>query len=276
MKRWRSRFGLVLAAVVCGCESTPPAPPPAVAATATEANVPAADPVQTPVQAFERRQRERALGFAREKRLADAALAWEVLLILRPESSEYRERLAEAQRQIDLSSTDRLSRARQAAQRGDVDAASQQYLAVLALQPGNEQAAEALRMLERDRNKRNYLGKFSRNTLTRRAMADAETKPGNGNAMASRNELEHATLLAGDGEFDDAIALLERRLQVNRGDDAARRLLARIYHGKAVAILDRDRPGAVVALEKSVRLDPANAPAALQLKQLKKREPATP
>ena len=35
-------------------------------------------------------------------------------------------------------------------------------------------AADALRGLERDRNKRSHLGKLSRNTLTRRAMADAE------------------------------------------------------------------------------------------------------
>jgi tetratricopeptide (TPR) repeat protein len=267
---------LLITVVLAACESIPPSPPPA-ATPAPEPAMPKSvdQPTQLPALMFEQRQREQALAFARRQRLADAALTWEVLLVLRPDSSEYRERLAETRRQIDALGAERLARALPAAQRGDLDGATQQYLAILALQPTSEPAADALRALERERNRRNYLGKSSRITLTRRAAADAEMAASPA-GMASGNELEHATLLAGDGEFDEAIALLERRLRIDRRDAPARRLLARIYFGKAGVVLARDRNGAIAALEKSARLDPEDSQAATRLRQLRKAEPVKP
>jgi tetratricopeptide (TPR) repeat protein len=264
----RATLAACVCALVAGCGSTPalvsqPVPfddPP-----------PASNPAPSlppPQRAFEQQQRERALALARAGRLADAALAWEVLLVLRPEAGEYRERWADTQRQIDAAVTQRLPRAALAARRGELDAAAQHYLAVLALQPQHEQAADALRAVERERNKRNFLGKHARFTLTRRAVADAEMPPA-GSLMAGRNEVEHAALLAGDGELDDAIGLLERRLVAERRDTAARRLLADVYYRKAESLLPHDRPAAVTALEKSVRLDPSQPRSAARLRQLK-------
>jgi len=229
----------------------------------------------TPRSAYEQQQLERALAFTRQKRLADTALAWELLTVLRPDVDDYRERLADTQRQIDVAVAERLPRAAQAAQRGDVDNATQLYLAILALQPLNEPAGEALRALERERNKRSFLGKYSRTTLTRRAMAEAEMPAGasagaGSGVLAGRNELEHAALLAGDGEFDDAIGLLEHRLALDPKDSAARRLLADVYYRKADALLPGDRPGAIVALKKSARTDPSQTRAAKRLGQLGK------
>jgi hypothetical protein len=43
-----------------------------------------------------------------------------------------------------------------------------QFLSVLALQPDHAQAADALRAIERERNRLQLLGKFSRLTLERR------------------------------------------------------------------------------------------------------------
>ena len=127
--------------------------------------------MQTP---FEQRQFELAVNLAQQKWLADAALAWEVLVVLRPDVPDYRERLAEIRRQIDSAVAERLPRGASAAQRGDIDYATRQYLAILALQPHNALAADALRALERERNKRQYLGRHSRLTITRRAAAEAE------------------------------------------------------------------------------------------------------
>lgn len=186
--------------------------------------------------------------------------------MLRPDVAEYRERLAETQRLIDAAVAERLPGAAQTSRRGELDAANRQYLAILALQPQNETAAEALRAIERERNKRNYLGKFSRQTLTRRAAVEAEVP-----ASASRNDIEHASLLADDGEYDDAISLLERRTTADRKDDATRRLLASVYFRKADALAASDWPGAMAALDKSVRLNPSQAPAAARLKLLKGR-----
>ena len=123
----------------------------------------------SPVAAFEQRQRESAPPARRRGRLAEAALAWEILTVLRPDSAEYRDRLTDTQRLIDAAVADRSQRAVQATSAAISKAHREQYLAVLALQPDQAQAAEALRSIERERNRRNHLGKFSRISLTREA-----------------------------------------------------------------------------------------------------------
>ena len=267
--RHRLGFAALACATLVACGSTPPAAP--LDAPYDEAPR-SADPTLPAPAAFEQAQRERALGFVAQKRWAEAALAWEVLTVLRPDGADYRERLVDAQRQIAAGVAERMPRAAQAAQRGDIDAAAQLYLAVLALQPNHEAAADALRAIERERNKRNYLGKYSRITLTRRAIADAEM-PSASARMSNRNELEHASLLAGDGEFDEAIGLLERRVGADRRDDQARRLLASVYYRKAESLVSRDKAGAIAALDKSARLDPADTRAAARLKLLRGTAP---
>ena len=253
-----------LALLACG--SAPPLAP---------ASMPddAAGPVERAASSnlsFEQRQRDRALALGRQGRLADAALAWEVLAVLRPDSSDYPERLADTRRLIEAAVAERSQRAAQAYARGDLDAAAQHYLGVLALQPEHAQAADVLRGIERERNKRQFLGKHSRVTITRRALADAGMPARQaGMALADRNELEHASLLAGAGDFDDAIGLLERRLAADRGDDETRQLLADVYHRKAEGLMPRDKAAAIAALEKSARLNPKEPTVLAKLKQLK-------
>jgi tetratricopeptide (TPR) repeat protein len=261
--RAASVFAVCLAVLAC---STPlPPGEPAVGSSAAPDEMPLPAQAQSPNPAFERKQRARALLLERQGQLGDAALAWEVLTVLRPDAAEYRDRLAETRRQVDAAVAERLPRAAQAQQRGELDAATAQYLAVLALQPEQAQAAEALRAIERQRNKRNYLGKYSRLTLTRRSMAEA-TMPA---AAPESNELEHASILASQGDVADAITVLERRLAADKRDDGARRLLADIYFQKGERLAARDKKGAVAALERSLRLDPAHAPAAALLKQVR-------
>lgn len=249
---------------LAGCGSPPPSP--IGAAAEEEASV----PVHTPTSpaAFEQKLRERALGQGRRGHLAEAATSWEILTVLRPESAEYRDRLEETRRLIDATVPERMQRGAQALKRGELDAATSHYLAALALQPDNLQAADALRGIERERNRRNYLGKSARTTITRRAINEAQATaaaPGN----PDRNAIEHATLLAGQGEYDDAIVLLERQLAADKRDVAACQLLSEVYFQKAEKLLPRDRGGAVAAYERSVRVDAANTRAAARLKQLK-------
>jgi tetratricopeptide (TPR) repeat protein len=219
----------------------------------------------SPNPAFERKQRERAQSLARQGRLGDAVLAWEVVTVLRPDAPEYRDRLADLRRQLDGAVTERWQRATQAQQRGEIETAAQHYLAVLALQPDHMQAADALRAIERERNKRNFLGKYSRITLTRRSMAEA-TMP---TAAPHSNELEHASILASQGDIDDAIGVLEKRVAADKRDDAARQLLADVYFQKAEKLSPRDKKGATAAVERSLRLEPADARALALQKQLK-------
>lgn len=250
--------------LLVGCAGTVPAPPePSQAVAAPTAR-----------SAFEQQYRERALRALRQGRLGDAALASEVLTLLRPDVDEYRAQAADIERKTAAALADRAQRADQAQRRGDLDGAAQLYLGMLALQPGHAQAAEALRGIERERVKRQQLGRLSRLTLTRRAQSTAEVaRP---TAGAGHIELEHASLLARQGELDDAIDLMERRVAADRNDGAARELLNELYHQKAdVALAARDTAAAKALLEKSLKLDPGDATTTERLRQLRKSAPGS-
>ena len=100
--RHAMRFGRLAAAmgILHGCAGTPPATP--TAEPPLQGAVPAPTVVlPSEPTAYELSQRERALGMARQGRLAEAALIWELLTTIRPKVAEYRERATELQRQID-------------------------------------------------------------------------------------------------------------------------------------------------------------------------------
>lgn len=259
-----------------GCASPPPEPEPGP-------SEPAPRKAASPQTDFEARQKERAVALGRQGKLAEAALAWEILGVLRPDVAEYREQWSRTQGLIESAVAERLQRATQAQRRGDLDAAAQGYLAVLALQPDHTQAADALRAIERERNKRNVLGRAARLAPAPAARAPAPARPpagaeavaGSPAAAADRNDLEHAAMLTIQGDYDDAIQLLEKRLANARQDDVARALLADAYFQKAEELAPRDKAEAIAALEKSVRLDPGHPLAAARLKQLKAAAPGS-
>jgi tetratricopeptide (TPR) repeat protein len=264
-----------LVALLLAACAAPPVEPQAAAD-----DVPPLPTTTAPAQTdYEQRQRERAVTLARQGRLADAALTWEILGVLRPDVPEYGEQLAHARRQIESAGAERLQRAQQAHKRGEWEAATQWYLSVLALQPDHALAADALRTLERERNKRTHLNKFARVLTPVPRPASPPKARGGSNPAApaappDRNELEHAAMLTVQGEYDDAIVLLERRLTASRQDEVARALLADAYFQKAEEIAAADKAGAIAALEKSVRLYPTHPLAADRLKQLKGTAPA--
>ncbi|MCD2344346.1 hypothetical protein LRH25_28895 [Ideonella azotifigens] len=267
--------GLAVLLLLAGCVGTPPAVPPA------EGGGIAVLPDALTV--FESAQRQRAQELERKEQLADAAWAWEVLATLRPGEAEYRERVAALRRRIDTAVAERLQRGQQAQKRGDLEAASTQYLAALALQPQPAQAAQAadaLRAIERERNRRNFLGQPSRITIARRNPAEflqpvTPAAPGRAdNAAPDRNELEHITMLAAQGELDEALALAEQRVAADRRDAAARQLLVDLYVQKAEQLAAREqKPEAIAWLQKSLKLPGNHARATALMKQLK---PAAP
>ncbi|WP_418319344.1 hypothetical protein [Piscinibacter sakaiensis] len=289
------------------CGSTPPAPPLAEGQqdeVAAPVVVLPADPT-----AYETAQRARAAALERDGRLADAALVWEVLATIRPRHPDYPLRLAELKRRIASEAAERLQRGDQAAAAGQLDAAMSHYLSALAVQPDNAKAADALRSAERERNRRNHLGKLSRHTLTRKAMADGDMVPlpmaappattsvtapppsiaslasraavpqaqsaapappaSRAGSTLDRIEVEHASLLASQGEFDEAVAMLENWLRDNRRDDAARRLLADVYLQQAESLAASKPAAAIAVLEKSLQLERNQPRVAERLKQLK-------
>lgn len=212
-----------------------------------------------PVSEFEARQSELAVSAERQGKWSEAVQAWEVLATLRP--AQYRERLAEARHRADVLATERLQRARAELKKGDLDAAEQSYLGVLAVQPEQAEAADGLRGIERARNKRDYLGQPSRLTLTR--------KPGARIAPSEQSiELEHAAMLAGQGEYDEAIGMLQKRADASPRDAAVRRALADTLLKKAQALQASDPKAARDALQRCLKLEPKNAAALALLKKL--------
>jgi hypothetical protein len=179
VQRLATGLAVVLTISLAACGSQPPAAPAGPAGEA-EASRPAAlataSSRQDGVEAFERQQRERAETAQRQGRLADSALAWEVLTALKPQRSEYRERLAATRAQVRSGVADRLGKAAAAHKRGELDGAVQNYLAALALDPTNDTAADALRAIERERQKR-PAGRLARDPLQRRANGEADPRP---------------------------------------------------------------------------------------------------
>ena len=238
-----------------------------------------------PPSAFEQAQVARAQDQVKEGQLAEAAWTWEALTVLRPDNAGYRDSLAATRQLIDSGVAERLEKARAAQKRGDLEGASASYLGVLALQPDNEAAADALRGIEKERNQKSYLGKPTRLTL-RKAPPPVAAKPATGAkaqaagaagkdtaqaaapAGSDRNELEHIAMLAAQGELAEPIRLLERRAPQDRNDPSAKRLLADLYVRKAEKISTIDKSGAVMLLQKCLRVDPKNARATALMRQL--------
>lgn len=242
----------------------------------------------SPPSAFELAQVQRAQEQVKDGQLADAAWTWEALTVLRPENAGYRDSLAATRQQIDSGVTERLDKAKAAHKRGDLDGATTQYLGALALQPDNEAAADALRALEKERNQKSYLGKPARVTLRKAAPPVAAKPAATAKAQAStsgapakepaqtaaaaagpdRNELEHIAMLAAQGEVDEPIRLLEKRAPQDRNDPSAKRLLADLYVRKAEKLAVIDKSGAIMVLQKCLRVDPKNARATAMMRQL--------
>lgn len=255
----------------------------------------------SPPSAFEQAQLQRAQEQVKDGQLADAAWTWEALTVLRPDNAAYRDGLAATRQQIDSGVAERLDKAKAAHKRGDLDGATTQYLGALALQPDNETAADALRALEKERNQKSYLGKPARVTLrktspppvaakpaaTAKAQASTSGAPAKESTPAAttaanaanaataaaaagpdRNELEHIAMLSAQGEVDEPIRLLEKRAPQDRNDPSAKRLLADLYVRKAEKLAAIDKSGAIMVLQKCLRVDPKNARATAMMRQL--------
>jgi hypothetical protein len=95
----------------------------------------------------------------RERRWADALLQWELLVLLRPETAEYRERAESTRLRIRETAEKALAQAEQARRTGNLDRAVLEYLKVLNVDRNNERAAQGLRDIERERTRRNYMNR---------------------------------------------------------------------------------------------------------------------
>ncbi len=216
--------------------------------------------------AFERQQRDAADAAARQGRWIDAIWAWDIVLALRPRDADAARRRAQAVEAINAALPERLARARAARSHGDIDAAARAYLDVLALAPDHAAAADALREIERERVRRYQLGQPSRAVMARRAPANASARSA---TVEERTEIEHASMLASQGDLKSAIAILQPLAGPRRGSATLRALLADLYLLQAEQLAATDRAGAIAALERSLQADPSHQQAAERLRQLR-------
>lgn len=280
-----SATALTLALALAGCGSGPPRatepaalPPPAATVAPRTA---------TGLDDFTTRYGLAAEAAAREGRWADAVFALDVLRALRPGDPGLQRLRERAVQSAATAATAHLQQARAAQQRGDAESASTLYLDVLALAPDNIEAADSLRTLERERSQRGQRNRAARSAASQRSTVNAApgsaaatvgVKIGMGMATATRrgngrNEIEHANLLADQGEVDGAIEVLLPVVSVRRSDPAARSLLADLYFRQAEGLQHSDPTEAVKALQRSLKIDPRHARAATLLSALRSSAP---
>lgn len=253
-----------------------PAPPP-----------PARPSGIAPLQGYERQQLERAERAEAQGHWAEAALAWEVLSVLRPDDAAVRKGLARARALIAQHMAEQQALALAAQRRGDADAAAQAWLALLALDPSDRSAADALRQIERERNRRSQVGRFARSPLVARRTNEAGAAPMPSPAAAdtdaartANSQREHATMLARQGDLDGAIALL-RDGTPWRTLPGHRALLADLYVRKAESLKATQPDAARAAVEAALGIDNRHAAALALQAQLPRpgsravRPPAT-
>ena len=147
-------LGMMLLGAAAGCATPPPAEQPA----ASEIEAPA---LRTPAPADEAEGvlRERAQAHEAQGRWADALRQWELLVVLRPGSADYGERVARMRRHIREIAAKSLALAEQARRSGNLERATLEYLRVLSVDHDNERAAQGLQDIERERTHRNYMNR---------------------------------------------------------------------------------------------------------------------
>ncbi len=142
-------------AAVAGCVTPPPGDAPV--RPAPTASRPAPSP--HPAEALEARHHERAQTHMQAHNWADALVEWELLSLLKPDTKDYRDAMADTRKRI-RDAADGLSRAAEQARRqGNLDQATLLYLRVLAVERDNAAAAQALRDIDTERTRRSYINR---------------------------------------------------------------------------------------------------------------------
>jgi tetratricopeptide (TPR) repeat protein len=227
-------------AVAVAANPTTPAP---AAAASGPAWPPPAFPMPSAgeVAAYAQQQRLAARQAAAQGQHAQAQRSWDILLALQPADAEAQAGYAQTSAALRTSAAERLTRARAAQARSDTDGAVRYYLEALALEPDNTAATDALRTLEHQRAQRNKPLSFARapamtgssietGLVPKRASSGSAkglvpvAESSAGLAVGSQAaELEHAALLAAQGDLDAAITLLTPLLQPESGSGSGSR-----------------------------------------------------
>lgn len=235
----RARWLGAVALAVAGCAQQPPvpesAPPPATA------RVPA-DVAQAIESHRALARRHQAAGNPRA-----AAVEWQILTLLAPEDADFRHELAASRDAARRMSQERLDAGRAAQRAGQPERALEAYVQALAFDPGNDEAARALRELDRQR--------LARIQQDRAARARNESAPAPRLAAADAYDVDQALELLAAGDLAGGLRDLKAWVDANPRQRATRQRLATAVFDKGRELEAAGaRSQALVAYEAAVAL----------------------
>jgi len=229
-----SAVAVLLAA---GCAQTPvvepaPAPPPAPVAAPTAA------PVNRSVTELAARHRKQADAAKQSGDLANAEMQLEILTTLAPRDAGMARELADVRAAIAKESRDQFQAGTAALAAGDLDRAQAAMLRVLAVEPGQAEAAKALREIDRRRLTRiqaDRAAKVRAPDDPAAAMARAPARPAGAAAAGSDGgndafDVDQALEMLKAGDASGGLRDLKAYVDANPGNRAARQRI-----GTAVA-----------------------------------------
>jgi tetratricopeptide (TPR) repeat protein len=163
-----------------------------------------------------------------EGRWAEAVPHWEVLHLLHPDQSAYANKLAETQSLASHAAAEHLQAAQQARQQGQTERAAVLYLKALSADPGNAEAAQGLRDIEKESARKAYAGAAGRGGNSETVMRSG-SKPAPLPSATERRDLDSAIMLLHQGDYSAAVQTLESYLRKYPRDDLGRRTLQDAY-----------------------------------------------
>jgi tetratricopeptide (TPR) repeat protein len=265
--RARLHGGLAAAglAVLAGCAQVPPAPE-----EAPRPRPPMARPAATDTEL--NRALARHLQLAQQYKqsgdLAAAAVQWQILTVLAPQDDTYRTELAAARTAISRRVQESYNAGTTALRSGDADRAADAMLKVLALDPENAEAAQALRDIERRRLSKIQAGRAARvnetvNGPSARAAAPRQPPqvPPIDAVAGETYSLEQPLEMFKAGDTEGGLRDLRRFVELNPNDRAARNRIGTVVYDKARDLETQgQREKALAMYEQAVALRGEPAP----------------
>lgn len=225
-RRPRFKAGLLSLglALLAACAQVPPAPEP-VARIA---------PHDEQLSRAIARHQQLATQYQQSGDLAAAAAQWQILTVLAPDEQTYQHEFAQTRATIASRARANLAAGMAALKNGEADRAADAMLRVLALDPQNAEAAQALRDIEKRRLSRIQAGRAAKvneaaANQSARAAAARPTAADAGDAYSLEQPLE----MFRAGDTAGGLRDLHRFVDANPGDKAARNRIGTVVYDRA-------------------------------------------
>lgn len=250
-RRAVSWIGSCLPLMLASCASLPP-PEQGPSSPTSGAGIVLTPAVAPTFTVFEQTHKDRAEQLSRDGKWTEAAVEWEILVLLRPERVEYAKRWEEAKEKLQGMVASDLQSAADARRRGDVRGATTLYLTALSRDPSNTTAADALRDIERDQARRLHPGQLANGG---KAAPGAGRGGSNTVSAADQRELEGAAMLLHQGDYAVSAQKLREYLRKHPQDELAKRTLRDAYARLGKQQLDQGKTDeALSSLEKAQQI----------------------